>query len=71
MSRQLERFERRILEELSKIFNDSDSFYFSFSGDLTNSLQRQTEAKKPELPLWKNVDDRFFFNRNLIKVDKT
>ena len=41
MSKSLERFERRILDEIHKMFNDSDSFYFSYSGDLTNSLQRQ------------------------------
>ncbi len=38
----MERFERRILDEFVKMYNDSDSFYFSFTGDLTNSLQRQT-----------------------------
>ena len=35
------RFERRILDELVKMYNDSDSFYFSLTGDITNSLQRQ------------------------------
>ena len=35
------RFERRILDEFVKMYNDSDSFYFSLTGDVTNSLQRQ------------------------------
>ena len=36
-----ERYERRILDELSKMFNDSNSFYFSFDYDLTSSLELQ------------------------------
>ena len=40
-SKALLRFERRILDEFCKMFNDSDSFYFSLTGDITNSLQRQ------------------------------
>ncbi len=47
ITRALERFERRILEELARIFNDSDgAFYFSLTGDLTNSMQRQTEGQR-------------------------
>ena len=41
MSKALLRFERRILDEFVKMYNDSDSFYFSLTGDVTNSLQRQ------------------------------
>ena len=44
VSRELERFERRMLEEFSRMFNDSESFYFSPTGDITNSLQRQTKG---------------------------
>ncbi len=44
VTRTLERFERRILEELARMFNDADAFYFSLTGDLTNCLQRQTEG---------------------------
>ena len=40
-SKALLRFERRILDEIVKMYNDSDSFYFSLTGDITNSLQRQ------------------------------
>jgi len=35
-----ERFEKRIVDEILKMFNDSDSFYFSLTGDITNSVQR-------------------------------
>lgn len=64
----LDRFERRVLEEFHKLFNDSLSFYFSFSGDLTNSLQRQTALAdwEADQPLWRRVDERFFFNRELL-----
>ncbi|KAJ6015546.1 Phosphoinositide phosphatase SAC1 [Penicillium herquei] len=36
--------------------------YFSYSLDLTNSFQRQSQCA-PELPMWKRADDRFFWNR--------
>ncbi|PWW76421.1 hypothetical protein C7212DRAFT_294273 [Tuber magnatum] len=38
--------------------------YFSYSFDLTNSLQRQSNAD-PSLPLWQRADDRFFWNKHL------
>jgi hypothetical protein len=40
-----ERFERRIVDEICKMFNDSESFYFSLTGDITNSVQRQATTK--------------------------
>ncbi|KAI9930967.1 hypothetical protein ASPWEDRAFT_124494 [Aspergillus wentii DTO 134E9] len=36
--------------------------YFSYSLDLTNSFQRQSQSD-PNIPLWKRADDRFFWNR--------
>jgi hypothetical protein len=48
VSKVAERFERRILDEISKMFNDSDSFYFSLTGDITNSVQRQAAEPKEE-----------------------
>lgn len=56
--------ERRITEELHKIFDDTDSFYFSFDCDITNNLQRHTakpEASQPE------PDERFFWNMHMIQ----
>ncbi|XP_043462644.1 phosphatidylinositide phosphatase SAC2 [Leptopilina heterotoma] len=67
-----EKFEKRILEELNKIFTETDSFFFCQSGDITNSLQRlcfkESEANKADKnqPLWKNVDDRFFWNKHML-----
>ncbi|XP_013185101.2 phosphatidylinositide phosphatase SAC2 [Amyelois transitella] len=75
-----ERFEKRLTDELHKIFDDSDSFYYSRTLDITNSLQRQYEiekmieteegAAKPVMDItkwWKYVDDRFFWNKYMLK----
>lgn len=37
------------------MFMDSDSFYYSLSYDLTNSVQRQSACEKTNLPLWRKV----------------
>ncbi|KAL4820536.1 SacI homology domain-containing protein [Aspergillus spinulosporus] len=36
--------------------------YFSYTLDITNSFQRQSQSDM-NLPLWKRADDRFFWNR--------
>ncbi|XP_012222775.2 phosphatidylinositide phosphatase SAC2 isoform X1 [Linepithema humile] len=64
-----ERFEKRILEELNKIFTETDSFFFCQTGDITNSLQRQCITdfqQEQEKPLWQRVDDRFFWNKHML-----
>lgn len=66
-NKEKERLERRLLEELYKIFMDSDSFYYSLTYDLTNSVQRQGESDNSSSPLWKRVDDRFFWNKHMIQ----
>jgi hypothetical protein len=40
----------------------SGPMYFSYSLDITNSFQRQSQSD-PSLPLWQRADDRFFWNR--------
>lgn len=67
------RFERKITDEIYKIFQDNDgSFYFSPTYDLTNSIERQedqiqneTKLTQPHL-LWSNADDTFFWNKTLL-----
>uniref|UniRef100_A0AAR2JBM8 SAC domain-containing protein n=1 Tax=Pygocentrus nattereri TaxID=42514 RepID=A0AAR2JBM8_PYGNA len=54
-NKEKERLERRLLDELYKIFMDSDSFYYSPTYDLTNSVQRQGALEKTDLPLWRQV----------------
>ena len=79
VSKTAERFERRVLEEFAKMFTESKSFYFSLTGDITNALQRQG-ARAPTVttnsitgeqielfPTWRDVDDRFFFNRAMVQ----
>ena len=73
-----ERFERRLVDELTKMFNHTESFYYTLSGDLTNSIQRkyqQTTGTKPDLIYhcddsianqWKCVDERFFWNKFML-----
>ncbi|XP_053619511.1 phosphatidylinositide phosphatase SAC2 isoform X2 [Plodia interpunctella] len=75
-----ERFEKRLTDELHKIFDDSDSFYYSWTLDITNTLQRQYEIEKileteegsikPVMDItkwWKHVDDRFFWNKHMLR----
>jgi len=79
VSKNVERFERRVLEEFTKMFTESNSFYFSLTGDITNALQRQA-SREPTVtvnsatgeqielfPTWRDVDDRFFFNRAMVE----
>lgn len=69
-NKEKERLERRLLDELYKIFMDSDSFYYSPTFDLTNTIQRQGAATinaTTDLPIWKRVDDRFFWNKHMIQ----
>lgn len=63
-----EKFERRINEELLKLFNESNSFYYSHTLDLTNTIQRQYTCDIETVePLWKRADERFFWNKHLLK----
>ncbi|KPI93717.1 Phosphatidylinositide phosphatase SAC2 [Papilio xuthus] len=75
-----ERFEKRLTDELHKIFDDAESFYYSRTLDITNSLQRQYEIEKileseecegktvtDITRWWKHVDDRFFWNKHMLK----
>uniref|UniRef100_A0A023EYP6 Putative inositol-145-triphosphate 5-phosphatase synaptojanin inp51/inp52/inp53 family n=1 Tax=Triatoma infestans TaxID=30076 RepID=A0A023EYP6_TRIIF len=61
-----DKFERRILEELMRVFTETDSFYFcagppgSREADLTNCLQKQHSDCS-------DTDDRFFWNRFMLK----
>ncbi|KPP73206.1 phosphatidylinositide phosphatase SAC2-like, partial [Scleropages formosus] len=66
-NKEKERLEKRLLDELFKIFVDSDSFYYSLTYDLTNTVQRQCDTEKSGLPLWQRVDDRFFWNKHMIQ----
>ncbi|KAF2436756.1 hypothetical protein EJ08DRAFT_623053 [Tothia fuscella] len=48
--------------KLLKTLIKTGPMYFSYTFDLTNSFQRQTETDV-SIPMWKRADDRFFWNR--------
>ncbi|XP_061502061.1 phosphatidylinositide phosphatase SAC2 isoform X2 [Anopheles gambiae] len=50
------RIEKRVLDELHKIFDETDSFYYSPNCDITNNLQRRGAPP----------DDRFYWNRPML-----
>lgn len=58
------KIEKRISDELHKIFDDTDSFYYCLEADITNNLQRSNTS---------DHDDRFFWNkfmlRDILKLD--
>ncbi|KAM6186343.1 phosphatidylinositide phosphatase SAC2 isoform 1-T1 [Rhynchocyon petersi] len=66
-NKEKEKLERRLLEELLKMFMDSESFYYSLTYDLTNSVQRQSSGERNSQPLWQKADDRFFWNKYMIQ----
>uniref|UniRef100_A0A8D8RUA9 Phosphatidylinositide phosphatase SAC2 n=1 Tax=Cacopsylla melanoneura TaxID=428564 RepID=A0A8D8RUA9_9HEMI len=55
----LSKYERRIEEEILRIFTDSDSFYYcpDNRGDITNAVPRQGGE----------LDDRFFWNKHMLR----
>lgn len=52
------RIEKRITEELQKVFDDSDSFYYCIESDITNNLQRHIDGN--------DYDERFFWNMHML-----
>lgn len=53
-----QRIERRITDELHKMFDETDSFYYCPDADITHNLQRRsTEGGR---------DERFFWNRHML-----
>ncbi|RIA87421.1 SacI homology domain-containing protein [Glomus cerebriforme] len=54
--------EQRYLSLIESLLK-SGSYYFSYTYDLTHTLQRQTQLTTK--PLWQRADDRFFWNRYL------
>lgn len=57
-SKDLRKIEKQISDEIHKIFDDSDSFYYCLDADFTNNLQRRDNT---------DHDDRFFWNKHMLK----
>jgi phosphatidylinositol 4-phosphatase len=51
------KLEKRITEEIHKIFDETDSFYYCPDDDITNNLQRKESQSR---------DDRFFWNKKML-----
>ncbi|GJQ85005.1 hypothetical protein Trydic_g3667 [Trypoxylus dichotomus] len=70
--RDKERFEKSIIEEFHRIFTDTNSFYYSYTCDITSSLQRLCNLERKGVidanALWKTVNDKFFWNKHMLKV---
>ncbi|CAG0920228.1 unnamed protein product [Notodromas monacha] len=73
-----ERLQRRVYEEVVKLLNEPDSFYFSTSGNISQTVQNKLgnkvrlpddpEPEKCREPLnWRHFEDRFFWNKHMLK----
>lgn len=56
----------KLLRTTQILFGSSQSFYFSYDFDITRNLMSQREPQS-ELPLHKQVDRMFFWNRHIIQ----
>jgi hypothetical protein len=62
-----DKLEKRLLEALFRMVNGADSFFFTYNGDLTNTIQRRKLAKdRKDLPPWAKADERFFWNKAML-----
>lgn len=52
------KIEKQISDEIHRIFDDADSFYYCPDADFTNNLQRKDSDE---------CDDRFFWNKHMLK----
>lgn len=58
---------RKLIDEVEKMFSQSESFYFSPGVDLTKSIQANSDDYASHPPSWKTADTRFFWNHYLLK----
>jgi len=65
-----DKLERRMLDEIQRMFVEADSFYYSNGYNLSNCLQKNYEISHSEskcaLPLWRNAEETFFWNQNML-----
>ncbi|CEI66899.1 hypothetical protein FVEN_g8547 [Fusarium venenatum] len=57
----------KLLRTAHVLFGSSRSFYFSYDFDLTRSLDERFGPQNTETPLHNQVDEVFFWNRNLLQ----
>lgn len=64
----VEDVDKRLVDEMMKFFNNTNSFYFSPTLDLTNNFARKNLIKyKGNEPVWRAADERFFWNKYMLK----
>lgn len=62
-----ERLEKKLIEEIYRMVNATESFYFSLTCDLTNTVQRRTRnVLEKKSSKFDELDDRFFWNKVMI-----
>lgn len=67
-SNQFDDSNKRLIEEMIKLFNNTDSFYFSPTLDLTNRFSREASIKNSGFDaIWRTADERFFWNKYMLK----
>lgn len=65
---QVDDSDKRLIEEMMKLFNNTDSFYFSPTLDLTNRFSRKANIKNSGSDaIWRTADERFFWNKYMLK----
>lgn len=60
--------DKRLVEEMIKLFTNTNSFYYSPTLDLTNRFARKNLIRKVgDEPVWAAADERFFWNKYMLK----
>ena len=60
--------DKRLVDEMSKLFNNTNSFYYSPTLDLTNHSSRKNIIRKVgNEAVWATADERFFWNKYMLK----
>ncbi|CAF1012387.1 unnamed protein product, partial [Didymodactylos carnosus] len=73
LTRPSSKIELRYIEDLRLLYQETQCFYYSQTYDLTNTVQRIHKYSSiispntKEMPLWKLADDRFFWNKLMLK----
>lgn len=61
-----EALEQRLVKQVTEMFSKS-MFLFSRTWDITHSFQQSNKNKQKDLPLWKQVDKRFWWNEHFAR----
>lgn len=62
---QTEDSDKRLVDEMIKLFNNTNSFYFSPTLDITTRMSNRNSLDRENI--WKTADTRFFWNRHMLR----